>query len=146
MGINTVLFYHVQLVRKVLKFYGFLYQVPPLYNRFEWPYIRYQILQAALFIRGFVIRGFIFVSEISLFAGFSTIMRGISYRLLHLNSFLAITVHPCYPRFFYSRNFPRTYPEKNEGSLKVQGGQLFLSTGQIAPFQVPRGPDFSQKG
>ncbi len=55
-----------------------------------------------------IIRGFIFISKNLLSAIFPLIIRGFSCKLPEINNFLAITVFPCYLRFWYPQDSPRT--------------------------------------
>ena len=52
---------------------------------------------------------FIFVTQNSVYAGFSLIIHGFSFQILYrFEDILVKTVIPCYPRFWYSLDFLRT--------------------------------------
>ncbi len=69
--------------------------------QYSWPSLLAGLLFAVL-----IICRFILISKNSLSVGFLSDIFGFSYNLLQFNNFWATTVLPCYPRFWYSRDFP----------------------------------------
>jgi hypothetical protein len=73
------------------------------------PYRRPTLFEGLLFAV-LIIHGLIFVTKNVFSTGFTLIILGFSLKLLQKITYLTIKVLPYYPRFWYSRDFPRSRP------------------------------------
>ena len=84
---------------------------------YRWPSLSAGFL-SRFAIRGFDYSWFYFYTQNLLSAGFTLIICGFSFILPQKQDFLEKTVLPCYPRFWYPREFPGTCnPTNNDGRL-----------------------------